>query len=126
MIIVDSVGWIAFFQDDALASSYEPYLMRADVLCPTVILYEVTRYVEKNKGPRTAARVAAQMLKKKVIPLDDSLATAAARVSIQYHLAMADAIIYATTLVYQATLVTSDAHFQELPLVTYYPSPGRS
>jgi predicted nucleic acid-binding protein len=34
---------------------------------------------------------------------------------------MADAIVYATALVYKATLITSDADFKRLPGVVYLP-----
>ncbi|MFB3879643.1 MAG: type II toxin-antitoxin system VapC family toxin [Armatimonadota bacterium] len=122
MTIVDSVGWLAFFKGEALARQYRPHLLRhADVLCPTVVLYEVCRHMEVEAGRQAAATVAAQLLRAQVVPLDAALATSAARVGIAHRLAMADAIIYATALAFQAELVTSDAHFQGLPLVTYYP-----
>lgn len=34
---------------------------------------------------------------------------------------MVDAIIYATARQYQATLVASEAHFESLPQVLFYP-----
>jgi predicted nucleic acid-binding protein len=124
MTIVDSVGWLAFFTGDALAAQYRPYLLRqTDLICPTIIVYEVCKRMELYTGRQAAAIAAAQLLKTRVIPLDEALATAAARVSLAHHLAMADAIIYTTALVHQATLITSDAHFQELPSVTYLPHP---
>jgi len=121
MTIVDSVGWLAFFKGEMLAAQYRPYLRQADLLCPTIIVYEVCRRIELDAGRQAAATVAAQLLKTRVIPLDEALATAAARVGLAHRLAMADAIIYTTALTFQATLVTSDAHFQGLPLVTYHP-----
>ncbi len=124
MTIVDSVGWIAYFCDDPLATQYEPYLERSDLLCPTVIFYEIARLVERLEGRYAADRAAAQLLKTYVVPLDEGLAVAAARVGLEHHLALADSIIYATTLTFGATLVTSDAHFQGLPHVVYYPRQG--
>jgi predicted nucleic acid-binding protein len=121
MTIVDSVGWLAFFKGEALARQYRPYLLRrADLLCPTVVLYEVCRRMEADAGRQAAATAAAQLLKAQVVPLDPALATAAARVGLAHHLAAADAIIYATAVAFQAELVTSDTHLQGLPLVTYY------
>jgi predicted nucleic acid-binding protein len=124
MIIVDSVGWLAFFTGDALAAQYRPYLLQpTGLLCPTIIVYEVCKRMELHAGRQAAAIAAAQLLKTRVIPLDEALATAAARVSLTYHLAMADAIIYTTALTNLAALITSDAHFQGLPAVTYLPHP---
>ncbi|MBI4212658.1 MAG: type II toxin-antitoxin system VapC family toxin, partial [Deltaproteobacteria bacterium] len=48
------------------------------------------------------------------IPLDETLALFAADISLRHKLAMADAIIYATTLQQKALLVTSDHHFEGL------------
>lgn len=122
MTIVDSVGWIAFVRGEPLAARYRPHLLQSgSLLCPSIVIYEVCRRIEADAGPNSAARAAAKMLKTRVVALDETLATAAARVSIVHHLSMADAVIYATAQTFQATLVTSDAHFQGLPLVTYYP-----
>ncbi len=122
MTIVDSVGWLAFFRGEPLTEQYRPYLEQlSDLLCPTIILYEVCRRVELDAGRRAAAIAAAQLLETQVVPLDEALATAAARTGIEHRLAMADAIIYATAIAFGARLITSDAHFEGLPLVTYHP-----
>jgi len=124
MTIVDSVGWLSFFRGEPLAARYRPYLLRQDdLLCPTIIVYEVCRRIELDAGRQAAATAAAQLLKTHVVPLDEALATAAARVSLNHRLAMADAIIYTTALAFRADLVTSDAHFRGLPRVTYHPRP---
>lgn len=121
MTIVDSVGWLAFFRGEALAARYRSHLIRQEgLLCPTIILYEVCRRLERDAGRQAAATAAAQMLKTQVVPLDESLATAAARVGNTHGLAMADAIIYTTALIFAADLITSDVHFRGLPRVTYY------
>ena len=48
----------------------------------------------------------------------ETITLAAASLSIDYKLPMADAIIYATARAHQAELITSDAHFSGLPGVT--------
>lgn len=124
MTIVDSVGWLAFFTGDALAAQYRPYLLQqTDLLCPAIVVYEVCKRMELHAGRQAAAIAAAQLLKTRVIPLDEALATAAARVSLTHHLAMADAVIYTTALIHHATLITSDAHFKGLGSVVYLPHP---
>ena len=55
-----------------------------------------------------------------VIPLDTSLALLVADTAREFKLATADAIIYATARQHNATLVTSDAHFANLPHVKYF------
>ena len=127
MYLIDTGGWLAFFAGAPLSEQYKRYLQGPDtVLCPTIVLYEVTKKIELTNGRQAAAEAAAQLQKMTVVPLDEALATAAARSSIQYKLPMADAIIYTTALVYGATLVTSDAHYQALPSVIYLPHPGKN
>jgi predicted nucleic acid-binding protein len=52
------------------------------------------------------------------VDLDWEIALQAAKLSIQFHLHMADAFIYSTALRYAAQLFTSDTHFGNLPGVT--------
>jgi predicted nucleic acid-binding protein len=47
--------------------------------------------------------------------VDESLALAAADVSLAHGLAMADSLVYATAQRFGATLVTADADFDGLP-----------
>jgi toxin FitB len=49
------------------------------------------------------------------------IATLAASLSTQHKLAMADSLIYATTLNQNATLWTQDEDFKGLPHVKYFP-----
>ena len=59
------------------------------------------------------------------VPLSDSLALAAADVSLEFRLAMADSIVYATALAEDAELVTSDSDLRNLPGVTFLPKAER-
>jgi predicted nucleic acid-binding protein len=53
-----------------------------------------------------------------IVPIDQEIALSAAEISIQYKLAMADALVYTTANKLGAKLVTSDAGFADLPGVT--------
>lgn len=122
LTIIDSVGWIAYFTGDKLARGYRNHILgQSELVCPTIVLYEVSKKMELSVSRRAAAMAVAQMAKNHVVPLDQSISTYSARVSIAHGLAMADAIIYATTLLTSATLMTSDAHFQGLPHVEFIP-----
>ncbi|MHB0935362.1 MAG: PIN domain-containing protein [Armatimonadota bacterium] len=125
MFLIDSVGWLAYFMNDALASDYEPYLLTPErLICSSLNIYEVCRRIEHSAGRKAAAEAVAQMQKTTIIPVDDQIVTAAASSSITHHLAMADAIIYATAQLQKATLVTSDTHLAGLPGVTLIPHPN--
>ena len=43
MIVVDSSGWIEFFQDGPKAGLYAKYLKDLEKVTPTVVVYEVCK-----------------------------------------------------------------------------------
>ncbi len=119
-MLVDSSGWIEFFTDGPLADEYASYLKRPqDLVTPTVVLYEVYKVIKRQRSEEEALAAVAQMGKTRVVPLTDSVALTAADLSLVYHLAMADAIVYATALTEHTTVVTGDADLQHLPDVRY-------
>ncbi len=122
MILVDSSGWIEFFTGGANAGKYGVYLEKtSEVLTPTVVLYEVYKLVKRERTEEEALLAVAQIQKSSVIPLSASLALAAADVSLEFRLAMADSIVYATARAENAELVTSEKDLRGLPGVTYLP-----
>lgn len=126
MILVDSSGWVDFFTDGSNASEYGSHLEKtATVITPTVVLYEVYKLVKRERTEEEALLAAAQMQKTRVVSLSDSLALAAADVSLEFRLAMADSIVYATARAENAELLTSDADLRGLPGVTFLPKRGK-
>ena len=119
LVLVDSSGWLEYITLDKNARAFARYIEGGrPVLVPTIVLYEVYKKLCQSWGKVEADRFESHALRRKVVPLDDILAIAAARNSIAHNLAMADAIIYATALSFSAELVSSDQHFQGLPGVT--------
>lgn len=120
MTLIDSSGWLEFFTDGRLARRYAAYLADlSKVVTPTVVLYEVYKKVKRERSEEAALLAAAQISKSRLVPLTETLALAAADLSLDHNLAMADAIVYATALTHDAELVTSDADFARLAGVTY-------
>jgi len=114
--LVDSSGWVEYFADGPKASGFAIYLeQEKPVLVPTVVLYEVFKKLSREHGKTAADRFASQAMRNVIVPLDEMLALSAARVGLYHRLTMADAIIYATAQAQQATLVTGDLHFRDLP-----------
>ena len=115
-LVVDSSGWLEYVTEDVQAAQFAPYIEReAPLLVPTIVLYEVYKKLLMDRGKTAADRFASQAMRRIVVSLDEDLALAAAQVSLDHRLAMADAIIYATAQAHQAQLVTGDLHFQGLP-----------
>jgi toxin FitB len=118
-LVVDSSGWLEYITEDSKAADFARYVEGENpILLPTIVIYEVYRKLLTAKGKTAADRFVSQALRRRIVPLDENLALAAANVGLEYRLAMADAIIYATTLAFQAALITSDPHFRGLPGVT--------
>ncbi len=124
MILVDSSGWLEFFTDGPLAEAYSQHLKHLDsVVTPTIVLYEVYKIIKRHHNEEEALAATAQMSKTHIAPLTDTIALQAADVSLSYHLAMADAIVYATAVNQQAKLITSDSDLAPLPGVMYLKKP---
>lgn len=124
MKVVDSSGWVEFLTDGPLADEYSVHLEDlSQVLTPVVVLYEVYKWVKRERDEEEALQVAAQMGKTTVVPLTATIALTAADASLEHGLAMADAIVFATAVVHDAALITSDADFVRLESVTFLEKP---
>jgi predicted nucleic acid-binding protein len=116
---VDSSGWLEYITLDAKANEAARYIEGAGpILVPTIVIYEVYKKLKMSWGKTEADRFASQAMRRQVILLNETLALAAANISLDHKLAMADAIIYATARRFEAELVTSDQAFGGLPGVT--------
>ena len=122
MIIVDSCGWLEWFTDGRLADQYREYLADSDnILMPAIILYEVYKILKREVGEEKALLAAGYMKGYPVIPLDDTLALAAADIALQEKLAMADAVIVATSRAHNCRIISSDADLKDQVNVYYIP-----
>lgn len=120
MKLVDSSGWVEFLTAGPLADEYAGHLGDlGEVLTPSVVLYEVYKWVKRERGEEEALLVAAQLQKTELAPLTSTIALTAADMSLEHGLAMADAIVFATAAVHEAELITSDRDFASLAGVTY-------
>ena len=86
---------------------------------PSVSIYEVFRRVLQQRGEGAALQATALMQQGSVVDLTATAALAAARLSDEAGLPMADAIILSTARASGATLWTQDAHFEGMEGVEY-------
>ena len=120
MKLIDSSGWLEFFTEGPLAGVYAQHLKELqEIVTPTVVLYEVYKVIKRERSEEEALAAVAQMGKSHVIPLNDAIALTAADISLAHRLAMADAIVYATSLAEGTHVTTSDADLAALPGVKY-------
>lgn len=80
---------------------------------------EVYKYALRQADDRSVQRAVDQMGKAHVIQLEESLAKAAAKISLAHSLPMADSIILATARASDATLWTQDADFEGIEGVMF-------
>jgi predicted nucleic acid-binding protein len=121
MNVPDSSAWIEYFRGSPLKTTFRPIVQDITTLIvPSIVIYEVYKWMVLDVGEDAALIAKAMMLRGKVIVLDPSLAIDASRISIKHKLAMADAIIYATTLAHAAEVWTTDGHFKGLPNVRFF------
>ena len=122
MNIVDSSGWLAYFADEVNAKYFMAPLSKPTMLIvPAIIIYEVFKVILRESSENEALQAAVAMQKGEVIDLNTSLALAAARLSLEHQLPMADSIILATAQECKAIIWTQDSDFKNIPNVKYFP-----
>ncbi len=121
MIVLDSSGWLEFFSDGPHADQFATRLQHpTDILTPTIALYEVYKWVKRERSEDEAILAIATMKKTRVVDLTEELALTAADLSLTNKLAMADSIMLAVARAHDAELVTTDAGFEGIRGVTVF------
>lgn len=121
MNVVDSSGWIEYLQDGVNADAFAPAIENGDsMIVPVMVVFEVFKFMLRTCGEKRAHTVAVAMRQGQLVEIDDVLALAAARISVDHGLAMADSFILATARAHGATLWTQDDDFEGLPDVRFF------
>lgn len=125
MNIVDSCGWLEYFAGGPNSRFFaRPIEATTELIVPTMSLYEVFKRVLQQRGEGDTLRAVAVMMQGKVVGLTGPIALAAARVSLDHRIPMADSIMLATAHTHDATLWSQDADFSGIPEVRYIAKPG--
>ena len=120
MNVVDSSGWLEYFADGKNASFFAGAIQRpTELLVPSISIYEIFKRVLQQRDETEALRAVAVMQQGRLVDLDATVALAAAKLSTDKRLPMADSVMLATARAYQATLWTQDADFEAIEGVKY-------
>jgi toxin FitB len=120
--IVDSSGWIEYFTAGANGPLFRKVIMQSKTLIvPAISIYEVHKRLLQLCAASIVQECIEVMQQARVINLTPERAIMASQISIQHNLAMADAMIYAIALEFDALFFTQDADYQGLPQVEFYP-----
>ena len=120
MNVVDSSGWLEYFDGGQNANFFAPPIQDIEhLIVPAICIYEVFKRVLMQRNEQDALRAIGVMSLGTVVDIDRQLAINAAQISLELKLAMADSLILATTRAHKATLWTQDEHFNELDGVKF-------
>jgi toxin FitB len=113
--VVDSSAWLEYFAGTPEAKPFADAIEDTRrLVVPVITIAEVFKRILQQRDETSALRAIAVMQQGEVIPLDATLALAAARLGLAHKLPLADSLIYATALLRNATLWTQDEHFRGL------------
>ena len=90
------------------------------MLTPTVAIYEVYKWVKRERTEEEAVEAVATMKKTRIVDLTEELALSAADLSLAHKLAMADSMMLAVARAHGAELFTTDSAFKGIPGVTVF------
>ena len=125
--MVDSSGWIEFFQAGTNGLVFKPVIeLRDQLLVPTIVLFEVHKVLSRSLPSDLVDRCLAVMRLGRVLDLTDQRAIAASKVSREHRLALADAAMYSMAQEHRASFWTQDIDHQHLPDVRYFSKPARA
>jgi toxin FitB len=118
--VVDSSGWLEYLADGPNADFFaKSIIATADLVVPTLSLYEVFKRVLQQRGEDDALQAVALMQQGTIVELSAPLALSAARISLNENIPMADSIILATARAHGATLWSQDSDFEDIAEVKY-------
>ena len=122
MNLVDSSGWIEFFQASGNGPIFKPVIEgRHSLLVPTIALFEVHKVLSRRLPADLVERCLNVMRLGRVLDFTDARAVAASQIAVRHQLAMADAAMYGMAQEFGATFWTQDADYQGLVGVNYFP-----
>ena len=124
MNVVDSSGWVEYFQDSPRADLFALAIEQRDqLLVPTIALFEVHKVLSRKLPAELVNRCLDVMRLGRVLDLTDRRAIAASKVASQHRLAMADAAMYSMAQEQSATFWTQDMGYKGLPGVRFFAKP---
>ena len=121
MNVVDSSGWVEYFQDSKRADLFAlPIEQRDELIVPVIALYEVHKILSRQMPADVVDTFLDVMRLGRVVELTDLRAIAASKASGTHGLAMADAAMYSIAQEFKATFWTQDVDYRGLSNVKLF------
>jgi predicted nucleic acid-binding protein len=120
MRVVDTSVWLEWLVGSSLKQAIANEFPQPDqCIVPSLVQIELGTWLAREVGESEADLVIAYTQSCLVASLDTRIAMQAMELQKEYPFATADAVVYATALVYDAELITCEALFEGLPNVVY-------
>ena len=120
MNVVDSSAWLEYFAGGRNAAFFSAAIEDpARLVVPAIVVFEVFKSLLRQRGEETALQAVAVLHQGSIVDLDAPLALAAARLSVDNRLPLADSVVLATARARGAIVWSQDADFEGLPDVRY-------
>jgi predicted nucleic acid-binding protein len=118
--VVDSCGWLEYLASGPNADFFAPALSDVESLVvPAISVYEVFKRVLQQRDEGDALQAVALMQQGRIVDFDATSAIAAAGLSVDLGLPLADAVMLSTARAHGAILWTQDSHFEGLDGVRF-------
>jgi predicted nucleic acid-binding protein len=119
-VLLDSSGWIELLGGTKRGDLFEPALKVERLIVPSIVRYEVGRYVLAHSGEVGREIALRAMAKFEQVAVDAAVADEASLLAAKHKMATADALIYAVARAQEAELWTQDSHFENLTGVRFF------
>ena len=110
-MVVDSSVWLEIYYKTPLSSKCEKALSKAEILVPSLVLFEVYKKLKTKVDESVALEVVGGLSQNRVLDFTREVALLAADLSIEHKLGMADSIVLAHSRYEDVMLVTMDSDF---------------
>ena len=113
-VLIDSWAWIEYFKGSKAGEKVKKYIEgKEKAIISAINIAEVYRWILKFYNDEIAEeKIEAMKERCFVIPVDEEIAVMAAKIKHEEKLGLGDAIIYATAMKENATLLTGDSDFK--------------
>jgi predicted nucleic acid-binding protein len=115
--LIDSWAWAEFFAGSKIGEIVKTYVMDEDqeIIISSINLAEIYRLALDRFDEKTAEKRRRAMISRcYLIPVDEEIAISGAKFRHERDWGLGDALIYATAIREDATVLTGDPHFKGL------------
>src|SRR3990167_8729731 len=114
--IVDSSGWLEYFADSPNANFFAKAIENtSSLIVPSISILEVFKHILRERSEKEAFQSIECMLQGVIVDLNIEISLNAAKLGVLHKIPLADSIILATGLAYDAIIWSQDADFKKLP-----------